>query len=81
MMAGSMIIGAMFFYILTRLWFIINVRDWRDELAAKANSADEIEMQTDRQVVPKPVNAQPSVPVGHPLYQADPNDVKAKGVQ
>ena len=75
-MASSMIIGTMFFYILTRIWFIINVRDWRDELGARGE-AGEVEMQTDRQIAPKPMEVQPSVQVGQPLY-ADPSDVKAK---
>ena len=76
-MASTMIIVVMFFYILTRIWFIINVRDWRDELQL-ANRAlgGEVEMQTDRQIAPKPMEVQPSAPVGQPLY-ADPNDVKA----
>ena len=85
MTASGIILGVFVLYALLRVWFIINVRDWRDELAAreaKGDAAVTVEMQTDRQIAPKPADAQPAgVPVGQPLYQqVDPSQTKANGM-
>ena len=55
MMVSCIAIGTIFLYTLTRVWFIINVRDWRDELADKGD-AGKVEMRTRRKVGSKPID-------------------------
>ena len=85
MTASGFILVVFVIYALLRVWFILNVRDWRDELAAreaKGDGSGQIEMQTDRQIAPKPMELQPSIPVGQPLnQQVDPSQVKTNDMQ